>query len=269
MMFEQFKELLRLSTKEKIGNATSVDLFFSGGMDSLAIFLTLMDLDVDFRCFTYCLDGFASRDIMYSSLICKNFGIKQEFIIVPKQSKKIVIDNIIRLMKIIGSKRKTHVESIYPYLFLSMDSLEKCSIMGLEYISCTSKHSTIELYKDKTPEKLRESVIKKMNDPENEALKELNVFFGANERTIVFPYHDKNIVDYITQFTWRQLHLPREKMYIYESFKPVIDSLSVYRKSLNGHLEGGIRDYLMNILECKNKFEVQKLYKELYDNNVR
>jgi hypothetical protein len=268
-MFEPFKELLLQSTKEKIGNATSVDLFFSGGMDSLAIFLTLVNLGLDFRCFTYCLDGINSRDMKYSFLICKHFGIEQRIINVPKQPKDTVIKNIRRLMTIIGSKRKTHVESMYPYLFLDMDFIRQCSVMGLEYISCTSKNSTIELYKDETPDGLRNSVIKKMNDPENEALRELNVFFGASGKTIVFPYHDKRIVDYITQFTWKQLHLPKEKMYIYESFKPTIDSLSVYRKSLNGHLEGGIRDYLMNVLECKNKFEVQKLYKELYDNNIR
>jgi hypothetical protein len=267
-MFEPLRELLYKSTKEKIGNATSVDLFFSGGMDSLSIFLTLVDLGIDFRCFTYCLDGLISRDVKYSSLICKHFGIKQEFIIVPRQSKKIVTNNIIRLMKMIGSKRKTHVESIYPYLFLNMDTVKDCTLMGLEYISCTSRHSTIELYKDETPENYKKSVIKKMNDPENEAVRELIVFFGLNEKTIVFPYHDKRIVDYITQFTWRQLHTPKEKMYIYECFKQEIDSLSIYRKSLNGHLEGGIRDYLMNVLECKDKFEVQKLYKELYDNNI-
>lgn len=267
-MFEEFKPLLKKSILECLKETNKANLFFSSGLDSSSIFFLLKELESDFSCYTYCLEGHKSKDIEYSSKICDHYNIEQKIISVPKLTKDETIEKIVELMKIIKSFRKTHVESIYSFLFLDKKELTENLFFGLECISGTSKKTSIKVYKDDTPDRFKEIVMSNFSNDSVDGRGQLKLFFDTAERKTSYPFHNLDILNYITFFTHKQLHHPKQKMYIYESFKKEFNDLSSYRRSANGHLEAGVRDHLMKVFECSLPYQATKKYKELYRERV-
>jgi len=267
-MFEEYRDILLQTMSEETNGRDKVDLFFSAGMDSLVLFFSLKNLEKNFICQTFYLNPL-SRDLKYSKIVCDNSGIEQIITQIPQLSLQETRHNIGLLMTEIKSCRKTHIETIYPFIFCRPKIISDAVIMGFDFdITGDGKKESIKFRKDETPERFKKEILENLNNPNKSGGGQLRAYLKNTEKTLITPYKNNLIINYITQFTWRQINSPKQKMPSYIAFKKEIDELNLYRRNSPSQIESGVRDHFLKVFGCTKVYEIQKIYREIYKEYV-
>lgn len=93
-------------------------LAMSGGIDSMTLFFSLLELDIKFECYTFYQDGYESDDLLSSRKYCKLFNVPLIEIRLPSDPDTIYHD-VVRVIPFCGKKiKKTKVETLRPLMYL-------------------------------------------------------------------------------------------------------------------------------------------------------
>lgn len=266
-MFEEYKSLTIKSLSEDIGNKDKVDLMFSAGMDSLVLFLALKEMEKDFVCHTFYLEGKERTDYAKAEKACSVYNVPLIPSIIPKLTSDEIRDNLRKLISVIKSYRKRDVEVLYAYTYVVDNLLTDDVVIGFDYAGGDTRTERQHYMKDLTPDRYKAFCEEGWNNENSSGKKVLQDYLNVYNKNLHVPYKKRYMIDYITQYTLKQLHSPKQKQYKYEGFKKEIDDLGLYR--INIPSQQDTKDYFKEVFGFKNPMEARSFYKKIYEEVVK
>lgn len=260
------KDIINRYLNNKIKDKNSVAILFSGGLDSLSIMLSCMEIGINPVLYTFYLDGFISNDIVSSRKIADDFNLKLVEVVIP-YDVDILIKDIYYIIKNFNVYKKTAVQCIHPFIYIERQLQEKYILSGLcaDDLYGTSKHLALMANNGKLFDEER---MKKVKDETSSAYKFIKQIFKDKE--FIAPYKDcQLLIKYFLDKSFSQMNKPKQKYIMFKSYQEYIDKFNLYRRNENLQCSSKIREYhdlLLNTeLNVNNNKIVTPIYRRIYD----
>jgi len=181
-----FRGLLHTAIEKDLFN-DPVALLFSGGTDSLTVLWTLLDLGARVTCYTFQLEHKISNDSRVSQIAACAWNVPLELIIIPHQNTKDLACDIRSLIYSMGSSRKTHVECVWPFTFLSEKIKERQVWTGLNADDLFGSSKSMAIRYGKDVSGFEHARKKLLNDPSTSGWKFINNICGQRGAELNSP----------------------------------------------------------------------------------
>lgn len=253
----EFRNLLREVIQRDLPSEP-VALLFSGGTDSLTVLWILLELGIDVTCYTFNLSYFQSTDLRASKKACEHWKVKQ--IIVNEDHDENIPQQLRKVIGVIKSARKTHVEVMYGYWYLINSVKEKHIYSGIQADTLygSNKKSAIH-YGKKTAEEFTTYRKELVSNPGQEGLLQARLIAEQFGKILHAPYSDNSIREFFYQYSWKQLNSPRQKMPPVVSFFKEFGELPIYRHDDNMQCGSHLREHLAIYVT-----HYRKIYQEIF-----
>ena len=262
------KNLVNTYLENKIINKNDVALLFSGGLDSLSVLLSCLDISVKPHLYTFRLDNYMSEDILTSRRIASIYNLELTEVVLDT-NKIDLISDIKYMIKEFNIKKKTQIQCIHPFLYVLPRIKEGVILTGLcaDDLYGTprsmAKHSKdIEYFK-----KIRNDKFKNLESSSYIFIKRL---CEKHFKTLITPYKEsQDIADFMISKTYKELHSPKQKYIMYTDYRDEIDKHKLYRRNSNLQCNSKIREWhdkllLDKELNKENFKSVVGIYNKLY-----
>lgn len=262
------RKLINNYINKEISLDDEIALLFSGGMDSLSILLSCLDVGIKPTLYTFYLDNYVSEDILSSRRIADLFDLKLEEIIIDTARIDLLAD-VRYIIKTFNTSKKTAIQCIHPFLYVIPRIKEECVLSGLcadelygTPRSMAKYHKDIDFFK-----KIREDKNKDLYSSSYKYIKDL---MCKNNKIFLAPFKtDKDIVSYMLSLNYKELHSPKQKNIVYEDYKDYIERYKLYRRNNNLQCCSKIREWHDILLTNKevntNNFKsVVGVYNSIY-----
>lgn len=242
-----FHDLLVQSVNDDVKNYDKVGLLLSGGVDSLGVLFALQELDKDIQPYTFYLDKAKSPDLHMSKKVCELYGYDLIEIPIPRENIK---QDILYLIKNYNCKTKVSIETNLHMLYTFPKIKEKVITSGLfsGTLLGTAKYEVIAYRND--PVGFNENRIKVFNTYDNYDLGFLKQFGKEYDIDISIPYWNKDILDFMLQFSHEYLNKPFQKWIIINGFKDKFKETGI-RKERPYQIASGMKRYCETLLDDK------------------
>jgi asparagine synthetase B (glutamine-hydrolysing) len=265
-------DLRRLINKHLEGCIEAKDdvaILFSGGMDSLTVLLSCLDVGITPVLYTFYLKSYESEDIKSSRRISDIFGVKLVEVCIDDSDTSILIKDVASIIKRFEVHLKTAVQCIYPFLYVMPAIKEKYVLTGLfaDDLYGTFR-GMAQLSKDfKAFCDLREELIADLNISWYKQIKELAESYN---KTFIAPYRDsEDIINFFRPLSYKEMNSPKLKYTAYISYRDEIDRYRLYRRNSGLQCNSMIREWHDTLLETglnRNNYKViAPIYKYIYD----
>jgi len=257
---KEFRAILK-EVIEKDLTQEPVALLFSGGTDSLTILWTLLDLGVSVTCYTFRLERIESTDSKVAQLVAKAWRVPIQIVAAPYQEPNDLRQDVTRVIRIIKSARKTHVEVMWAYwhLFQAVKESQVWSGLQADTLYGTSKSMAIKYAKD--PAAFLSAREKMVANPDQEGLRQAQRIAAHFSKSLCVPYTSQAIRDFMFAFSWSSLNRPKQKMPAVLGFEREFKQAPVYRRNDNLQCGSGIREYMQRMNGAE---PVTRLYRKLF-----
>lgn len=262
------RKLLNQYIIENIKSKQDVALFFSGGMDSMSILLSLMDCNISPHLYSFMVDGVESSDIKICREVAKYFDLKYTEIVIPV-GKDILINDVKYIIRHFNIYRKTAIQCVHPFIYIFPKVEEQYVFTGLcaDDLYGTSKKMAI-VSKDRSKfDKLRKE---KLSDRTSSAYEYINQLANESQKTLLAPYKTyQPLIDYLLSLSYKEMNTPKQKNCTYLSFKEIFDTHHWYRRNENLQCSSKLREYHDLLLDTELNIHGNKvvtpIYKRIYD----
>ena len=247
----EFRDIFTNNIKKSLPKKP-VGLAMSGGIDSVSIFFALLDLGVDFECYTFYQKGYESGDLKESLRYCKHYGVKINLIELSSDVS-CIYKEISELMPFIGKKvGKIKIETMRPLKIL----FEKCNhdfiLNGLSADPYQPYRRNISLVLKNFGES---EVIKRgfrlslqeKPDSMNLLSKKMGESFGIN---FFDAYCHKDIEKYFLKFPLKSLLSPHKNL-VTLAYKTEFDKMGGFRKHESFQINSKINEFHQKLLNSK------------------
>jgi len=259
---ERFRNILYNSIPAGIDSAA---LLFSGGTDSLTVLWTLIDLGIDVTCYNFRLRHVNSRDSKVAAIAASHWGIKLVQVISPPQSLAELQEDIKTVVRSIHSARKTHVEVMWGYWHLLRAIQEDHVFSGLQADTLYGTSKSMAIKYGKAPLGIfSQARLKLVSNPDQEGCRQAHMLAALFDKHLHTPYTGDSMRGFMTEFSWKQLNRPKQKMPAVLGFGNMFSQVPIYRRNDNMQCGSGIREYMKRLLslpENKRYKRVQEVYK--------
>lgn len=193
----------------------SCALLLSGGVDSLTCAFALMELGIDFKCYTFYIDSTPSEDTKHARIACKLFGWELVEIDIPT---KYLEEDFKELSSEWRCAKKTQFECMYAFIYLIDEIEEDYIVSGIcaDTLYGTSKKANIHFKNDKPS--FDEYRIKAFSgNPEGV----LNLLYlcDAYGKYLVTPFFTDNMLSFMLTLSHADLNKPKQKHLPVSSYK--------------------------------------------------
>jgi len=266
------RQLINSFINEKIEDKNDVAILFSGGLDSLSILYSCLDLSIQPILYTFYLDSYVSEDIISSRRIATNLDLKLNEIVISTKNVDDLIHDVKYVIKKYNVFLKTQVQCIYPFLYVIPYIKEKYILSGL----CAD-----DLYgSSRSMGKLRNNIDQynkirqqKIDNIHTSSYFEIKSMVEEYNKIFIAPYkEDVKIIEYFMKQADKEMNHPKQKMLTYLDYKKEIDDLKLYRRNQNLQCVSKIREWhdelLKTSLNTKNYKMVSPIYKNIYNNEI-
>lgn len=247
--FSEFRGLLREATKQALGGQP-VGLLLSGGTDSLTVLWSLLDLGADVRCYTFRLERVVSGDSRAAALAAKTWGVPLREVVIPYVAEDALQEEVTRLVRAIGTGRKTAVECTWPFLHVVPEVRESCVFCGLNADDLWGSARSVAVRYSADPAGFTSQRRQVMADPRSSAWAYIGGLFTQAGKRLFSPYRSVAVIDYLLRFSWTDLNRPKQKMPAVRAFADRYSEAAIYRRNDNLQCGSGVREYLARLLVC-------------------
>lgn len=245
-----------------------VALLFSGGMDSLSLLLSCLDVGIKPHIYSFKLHSIESTDITSARRIIDIFNLRYTEIEMPQGLLQLRHD-VFDIIKTFKVKKKTQIQCIQPFMYIIPKVKEDIILSGLcaDDIYGTSRKMQELGRKDNVEFYLKR--LEKHNDLESSSYKFIKQLCESYNKEFIAPYkQNEDLVSYILNRTFKELHSPKQKNIMYKSYKEEIEKYKLYRRNSNLQVNSGIREWhdilLTTDLNNKNYKSVVGIYNTIY-----
>lgn len=255
--------------EKRVTNKNSVAVLFSGGMDSLSLALSCLDVGIQPTLYTFSLKSYESPDLISSRQIASLLQLPLVEVMIDDTDVAKLQEDVLFIMNLFQTKRKTAIQCIYPFLYVAPVIKEEFVLTGLcaDDIYGTPR----SIAKHRNTEKFDEIRHNRHNDPQSSAYKHLKLWFEMLNKTFVAPYKESEpLTSYLLGLSYKELHSPKQKYPMYKDYQDELEQHQLYR--LNSNLQVGSRvrewhDELMNTSWNTGEFKtIVGLYNHVFAN---
>ena len=225
-----------------------VAVLLSGGIDSISVALAAHRLGKKLHCYTMFVDGVENADSKNALAVAKTFGWPITLIDVPVDNLDKIFITLIEKYK---CKKKTQLECTFPFLYVYPSIKEKELLSGWAADGWygVSKKACLHYKKPKSRfDEFRKEYFAAENPVGIRQQEMLAKEYGIK---FIAPYiGDKRVEDYMMQFDWFEMNLPKQKIKVIEAF-PEFKQIKV-RKHENLQLASKVPFHFEKLLDDKN-----------------
>lgn len=238
--------MIRNSMNEYIRNTVedkgSVAVLLSGGMDSLSVLLSCLDLGIRPTLYTFYLKSHISNDIKSSRKISKCFNLPLVEIEINDDDINKLEADVEYIIKTFKVKKKTAVQCIYPFLYVVPEIKEKYVLSGLCADDLYGTIMSITRHR-KEPEVFNELRNMRVNNQEASYYKQIKELHLMYNKTFISPYKECNdIIEYLLPMSYDEMNKPKVKNILYIEYKDEIDTHSLYRPGIGLQVCSKVRE---------------------------
>lgn len=262
------RKLINDSLQNNILDKNSVAILFSGGMDSLSLLLSCLDVGIKPVLYSFYLKNYESNDIKASRKIANIYNLSLKEIIIDDENVDILIKDVRNIIKTFNVYKKTQVQCIYPFIYIIPEIKEKYVLTGL----CAddlygTPRSVAKYYNDF--EKFNSIRDSNINDLNSSSYFQIKTLVESNDKIFIAPYKQNiELVEYFRQFNYKQMNSPKQKILTYQSYKEEIEGSKTYRRNSNLQCDSKIREFHDRLLDTnlniKNYKVVSPIYRNIY-----
>lgn len=254
--------------QSKIKNKNEVSILFSGGLDSLSILFSCLDLKIEPHLYTFYLKNYESEDILTSRKIANIYNLQLTEVIIDDEDINKLIKDVKYIIQNFKIYKKTHVQCVYPFLYIIPKIKEKYVLSGLcaDDLYGTSR-SMAKHYKN--IESFNNIRNEKINNLNSSAYLQIRTLVESYDKVFITPYkEDKNILNYFSALNYKAMNSPKQKNIMYLDYKNEIDKNKLYRRNNSLQCCSHIREWHDKLLNTKlntNNYKIiNPIYKNLY-----
>jgi len=266
---KDFRGILRQVVSNCLTNEP-IALLFSGGTDSLTLFWTLLDLGANIHCYTFRLERVCSIDSKVAMKAATYWAVPITVVLAPYQEPLELVRDVQKVIRIINSPRKTHVEVMWPYwtLFQAIPEQQVWSGLQADTLYGSGKSMSIKYNKDRNGfNQARRAAIA---NRDTEGLAPAECLAAYSSKQLVTPYTDERIREFMLQWSWQELNRPCQKMPAVIGFANEFCQIPLYRKNDNMQCGSGVREYMARMLNkpainSRSRKSPARFYKDLHE----
>lgn len=235
------KQLIKKHISNTIPQNEKVAVMFSGGLDSLSVLFSLIELGYDVKLYTFYREGVLSDDLKISRKVASNLNLELEEIEISNDLDKLV-DDLKLLIKKHDLKKKTQFQVMHPMVYVCNAITEKFVVSGLaaDTLYGTARSMLKFASNEVQFREKREELIYK---EESDSYKFIKDELTSLNKIFIVPYKEsKEIIDYFLKLTPKDLYSGKQKKQTYNAFKEEIDKLHLYRRNSSMQINSGIRE---------------------------
>jgi asparagine synthetase B (glutamine-hydrolysing) len=202
------KELL----KENIARMTagrSVAVSLSGGTDSLAMLFCCVELGIKPVCYTYTVQGFLSDDLKRAQTVTQKYGLALNIANIPTDDEAIINDCKYLIRR--GVRGKVCIQCMHGHMHTSKLVKEPIILngSGIDGLYGAYKQFILSAKKFRMmPNEFNVMRQKHLTNPNDDAMGDQSKEYGEYEVEVLYPYREKNVVEYMMGKTWDELNKP-------------------------------------------------------------
>jgi len=242
---------VRLILRNEVRKATDpVAVATSGGIDSSALVVSLLDEGLKPVVTSFTLDNKDSTDFLSATRLAKKFDLEFLPIRLSTNAYKIAQD-VIRLVRDYGVRKKTGIECLVPFLKM-LDVLQSEGIQTLVVGSAAdghfglSKKAMIHFREPvETFQNFRQDYFEQVDPAQTSTLARIGNDYGV---VVLAPYLSQELFNLFSSSTWNDLNKPRQKEVIRREF-PELDSLRIKNHSNLQLGDSGIAETIGNAIQ--------------------
>ena len=245
-----------------------VALLFSGGLDSLSLMISCLDVGIKPTLYSFKLEGIESDDIKASRRIANIYGLKLVEVTIPKNISTL-IDDVELIIEKFKVKKKTQIQCIQPFIHIVKYVEEDIVLSGLCADDILGTSRKMQVNGRNNNEVFYQMRLDKQNDILSSSYCFIKRVFEEKEKQFIAPYKENmELVNYILSKDFSQLHKPKLKQLTYDNYKNEIDKYNLYRKNSSLQVNSGVREWhdelLKTELNVNNWKSVVGIYNYIY-----
>lgn len=258
--------------KNNIDNTNSVAILFSGGMDSLTILLSCLELGIKPVLYTFYLDNYVSEDIKQSRYISELYNLELKEIEIKTQNIDLYRD-VKYIVEKYNVRKKTAVQCIHPFLYVIPDVKEDIILSGLcaddlyGTPRSVSKHQNTSMFNE-----IRKD---KFFDKKSSSYEYIKILCEENDKKFIAPYkQSRDIYNYFISKNYKELNSPKQKNVAYLEYQNQIDKYKLYRRNSNLQCNSKIREWHDSLLKddlinYRNNISITGIYNNIYNDLLK
>lgn len=245
-----------------------IALLFSGGMDSLSLLLSCLDVGVKPHLYSFKLRNIESDDIKSARKIKDIFKLEYTEIVINQDISQLKED-IFTIVRMFRVKKKTQIQCIHPFMYIIPNIKEDVVISGLCADDLYGTSRKMQELGRKDNDGFYMKRVEKHRDIEASSYKFIKELCEEYNKRFIAPYKQNDkLASCILSKNIKELHSPKQKNIMYESYKNEIDKYKLYRRNSNLQVNSGIRewhDVLLNTeLNKNNHKSIVGIYNAVY-----
>jgi asparagine synthetase B (glutamine-hydrolysing) len=267
------REMLKQNIVKDLGLRTVDDLLkpvaisFSGGTDSLCIFFTCLDLGIkNLTLYTYYADP-ASEDLRRARLISKMFNVPLVECPIPSDIRA-VYANLVKMVDD-GIEGKVCLECMHGHYMVAPKVKERFILNGSGIDGVYGSYKEFFLSEARTEKEVFDEKRKKhLENPNDDAMvyqSECYKYYG--DTTVLYPYRQKNIIDYLMSKSYREIMTPKWKSITVNEFPEITNVKGLWRARGSQQVVSGTRELHIKLLcsefNMGNRTNISKFYNDL------
>lgn len=228
----------------------NVALLFSGGMDSLSLLLSCLEIGIKPRLYSFRLQNVISDDIVASRKIAKLYNLELVEVEIEQDVDKLISD-ITYIIKKYKVKKKTQIQCIQPFLYLVKEINENTVLSGLCADDILGTTRKMQIEGRKSDNEFHQMRLDKHNDLKSSSYCYIKAIFEENNKNFIAPYKDNDdLVNFLLSKTFFQIHTPKIKQITYDNYKE-IEKNNLYRRNSSLQKNSGIANWHNELLETE------------------
>lgn len=262
------KGLLKEYIATNVPKEEEIAILFSGGLDSLSILLSCLELGYKPSLYTFYLEGNISRDLEMSRKVAQHYGLQLTEVVI-KHDLELMVCQVKSLIKEFNLVKKTQIQVMHPLSQVIPAIREQYVLTGLE--ADTLYGNTRSMRKQINDAKTFYQVrLNAINDDKNASYIFIKSLIENMGKQFVAPYKEsKDIINYFLKLDVNEIRYGKQKRQTYEAFKTEIDELNLYRRSSNMQVNSGIREFHDELLASKYNTHGSKSVIGIYNQFIK
>ena len=262
------KELLKEYIKERIPKDAEVGVLFSGGLDSISVLLTALELGYSPTLYTFYLEGYISKDLETSRRVAQHYNLPLVEVEI-KKDVDLMVEQVKSIIKRFSLNKKTQVQVVHPMSNVIPRIKESYVLTGLEADTLYGNSRNMRKLVNDVDE-FYNVRLRAIQDPKNASYQFIKQLVEEEGKELIAPYKEsQSIIDYFLNLPVNEIRYGKQKRQTYEAFRDEIDELKLYRRSSNMQVNSGIREFHDELLTSQYNTAQAKSVIAIYNRFIK
>lgn len=220
-------------------------LLLSGGVDSATMLAALLSEGVKPSVFTFRLSGYESSDFKVARDMAREFGLPFHPVIIP-QTVDALINDVYRVIRLIRTGRKTHIQCCHPMLYVA-DAVREAGLTTaiwastLDFVFGSNRRAQVAL-RAGGQEAFTAYRRKAAADPDSSDAS-IEATFASRGVALRDPFNNPALIEFMLERTSNDMHYKMQKGIAVRAFPEFWQRGAWYRPHDSYQINSRLREF--------------------------